>query len=147
MIRGGPRTAATSKMERLVIIVNGFQLLLFEVNFEKWKRKFYEGRLLKDSTKVFFSTLKISFSDFSKFCWQPFHDGGRYQIEICPLIGFYMISASVLKGLNRNISIKNEVKFTYKVCTSVKVSCVVHSNTQCLETMERSNESSNRHLP
>ena len=147
MIRGGPRTAATSKMERLVIIVNGFQLLLFEVNFEKWKRKFYEGRLLKDSTKVFFSTLKISFSDFSKFCWQPFHDGGRYQIEICPLIGFYMISASVLKGLNRNISIKNEVKFTYKVCTGVKVSCVVHSNTQCLETMQRSNESSNRHLP
>ena len=69
VIRGGSRTAATSKMERLVIVVNGFQLLLFEVNFEKWKRKFYEGRLLKDSTKVFFSTLKISFSDFSKFCW------------------------------------------------------------------------------
>ena len=69
IIRGRSRTAATSKMEHLVIIVNGFQLLLFEVNFEKWKRKFYEGRLLKDSTKVFFSTLKISFSDFSKFCW------------------------------------------------------------------------------
>ena len=112
IIRGGSRTAATSKMEHLVIIVNGFQLLLFEVNFEKWKRKFYEGRLLKDSTKVFFSTLKISFSDFSKFCL-PFHDGGWYHIETCPLIcsanqwtGFYMISASVLKGLNRNISIK-----------------------------------------
>ena len=37
---------------------------------------------------------------------QPFHDGGRYHIETSPLIcsanqwtGFYMISASVMKGL------------------------------------------------
>ena len=37
----------------------------------------------------------------------PFHDGGRYHIETSPLIcsanqwtGFYMISASVMKGLN-----------------------------------------------
>ena len=38
---------------------------------------------------------------------EPFHDGGRYHIETSPLIcfanqwtGFYMISASVMKGLN-----------------------------------------------
>ena len=37
---------------------------------------------------------------------QPFHDGGRYHIETSPLIcsenqwtGFYMITASVMKGL------------------------------------------------
>ena len=44
---------------------------------------------------------------FSKISLQPFHDGGRYHIEISPLIcsanqwtGFYMITASVMKGLN-----------------------------------------------
>ena len=38
----------------------------------------------------------------------PFHDGGRYHIEASPLIcagnqwtGFYMITASVMKGLKR----------------------------------------------
>ena len=38
---------------------------------------------------------------------QPFHDGGRYHIEISPFIcsanqwtGFYRITASVMKGLN-----------------------------------------------
>ena len=40
-----------------------------------------------------------------KLHW-PFHDGGRYHIETSPLIcsanqwtGFYMITASVMKGL------------------------------------------------
>ena len=43
--------------------------------------------------------------DLSSFL-KPFHDGGRYHIETSPLIcganqwtGFYMISASVMKGL------------------------------------------------
>ena len=41
---------------------------------------------------------------------KPFHDGGRYHIETSPLIcgadqwiGFYMITASVIKGLNASI--------------------------------------------
>ena len=40
------------------------------------------------------------------FSFDPFHDGGRYHIENSPLIcganqwtGFYMITASVIKGL------------------------------------------------
>ena len=40
-------------------------------------------------------------------CFNPFNEGGRYHIETSPLIcganqwtGVYMISASVMKGLN-----------------------------------------------
>ena len=43
----------------------------------------------------------------TQFTWLTFHDGGRYNIETSPLIcssnqwtGFYMITASVMKGLN-----------------------------------------------
>ena len=42
---------------------------------------------------------------------QPFHDGGLYHIETSPLIcsanqwtGFYMISASVMKGLIQKLN-------------------------------------------
>ena len=31
---------------------------------------------------------------------KPFQDGGRYHIETSQWTGFYMITASVLKGLN-----------------------------------------------
>ena len=38
-------------------------------------------------------------------CPQPFHDGGCYHIEtsllICGCPGFYMITAFVMKGLNK----------------------------------------------
>ena len=44
--------------------------------------------------------------------YYPFHDGGRYHIETSPLIcranpwtGFYMITVSVMKGLNHIITI------------------------------------------
>ena len=43
--------------------------------------------------------------------FQPFHEGDRYHIETSPLIcganqwtDFYMITASVMKGLNRDSS-------------------------------------------
>ena len=50
----------------------------------------------------FGSHLSLSFPIF----YEPFHDGGHYYIETSPLIcvanqwtGFYMITASVVKGL------------------------------------------------
>ena len=58
------------------------------------------------------STSIISGWSLPEFSWVynsvlTFHDGGRYHIEISPLIcqanqwtGFYMITASVMKGLN-----------------------------------------------
>ena len=49
-----------------------------------------------------FSSIKT----LSRKLTQPFHDGGRYHIETSPMIcranqwsGFYMITASLIKGL------------------------------------------------
>ena len=60
------------------------------------------------------SKSKIS-GTISELCRQltlPFHDGGRYHIETSPLIcganqlaDFYMITSSVMKGLNEYLKI------------------------------------------
>ena len=65
----------------------------------------------KNWAKSLKSTFQVTHLCSEIFCknepFKPFHDRGRYHIETSPLIcsanqwtGFYMITASVMKGLN-----------------------------------------------
>ena len=63
---------------------------------------------------------------------QPFHDGGRYHIETSPLIcgtnqwtGFYMITASVMKGLNKDrvFTICSSCEYTHIAGSYLYVVC------------------------
>ena len=61
-------------------------------------------------------SFQIEFSGFD-IMFNLFHDGGQYYIETSPLIcganqwtGFYMISASIMKGLKTNMTSKRQYK-------------------------------------
>ena len=65
--------------------------------------------MVNRSSLVWQKFIDLRFSD-CQFSHEPFQDGGRYHIETSPLIcganqwtGFYLITASVLKGLRGGI--------------------------------------------
>ena len=69
------------------------------VNLGQWRKKWFNVSISRPQTQIGLSVSK-------KLCL-TFHDGGRYHIETIPLIcsanqwtGFFMILASVMKGLN-----------------------------------------------
>ena len=87
--RGGSRTAAASKMERFVIMVNGWKPLIVITK-----------RSILDIAAVLDPSLRITTFSQSPLILQ----GWCHQ---CPSIcsanqwtGFYMITVSVMKGLN-----------------------------------------------
>ena len=67
----------------------------------KWGTKvaFFVALQSKSQRKNYLSLITWIFLLFDMDFPQPFHDGGRYHIETSPLIGFYMITASVMTEL------------------------------------------------
>ena len=91
------------KLEKSVLICgkNALIVVICGYNFS-FKMKFLRvsrgNESYKKERNTFFSNLNPNNICDNKTI-QPFHDGGRYYIETSQWTGFYMITASVMKGL------------------------------------------------